>query len=871
MPTFKLGNSGGIPGPEQNICFINAVINLLFSVTAFRGFFQRKLYDDRKEKRQKLSVCDEVAGIFNCVGARTSAGSLRAVMGSLSPKFEYVKNGQQQGAPEFLEDLLETLETELRSSGNIEKSKALRKLYEGQEIIQYNFVGPNSPNGECPTCHMPPDCAEKKFNIFILSDENSRDYSLQQIINRNILTPSTPLEKYCSNDNCKDARAKVQRPATSTRIISDIPDVLLIQVPKFNRRVFSNDVNMHNGFISIQDVKFEIVGVLDHVGGSNQNGHWFTWAKLDSRWYKCNDDIITEVTQTETVSSNNYIFACIKNRTPSSPVAHDVAFIEDENFVSPSSDENEAEVIAAEPAIEIEKSISDSRVICNGCDGQFTNLIQHLNRTKCKQFYDLAQMKRDAIEKTKEKKNEKHRKFMEMKRMKMSPAEKKIEKEANAASMRRSRSKKSGEEKKIEKEANAATKRRSRSRKNVEEKQVEKEAASERMKKLRENKEYRKTLAEKQADYRQTKHKNINSCISGRKRTFIETVRDGPIFGCICCHRTLFKNSVIEIENIEKFRDNLNEAFHELFEYSICSYRNGDELDIESIPSTRGKFYLCTTCKKKLMSGKRPAQSHQNHLEIFDSKENPEMNLTELESSLISKALVFMKIFKKPKSRMAAIKDRCVCVPIDDQTIHDTLNQLPRTPSEACIVPIKLKRKKEYKNVHLNEYVDVEKMHNALETLKKCGHPEYQFYEPSDYNTYAERCKLSDPQGYKTLFEEDSEDEIENIEKDKEINVDTIKATEIEGKIEVIEKIKSTHEEEVTVDELEQLELREEQYLKVDAVAKQQFEYNRNLALTNDFPELGVRIQNDPISLAPGEGIGRFYYNGYIRYFHLRF
>ena len=216
-----------------------------------------------------------------------------------------------------------------------------------------------------------------------------------------------------------------------------------------------------------------------------------------------------------------------------------------------------------------------------------------------------------------------------------------------------------------------------------------------------------------------------------------------------------------------------------------------------------------------------------------------------------------MKIFKKPKSRMAAIKDRCVCVPIDDQTINDTLHQLPRTPSEACIVPIKLKRKQEYKNVHLNEYVDVEKMHRALETLKKCGHPEYQFYEASDYNTYAERCKLSDPQGFKTLFEDDSADEIETIEKEKETKVDTIEATEIEGEVEHIEETKSTQEEEEkeTVDELEQLELREEQYLKVDAVAKQQFEYNRNIALANDFPELGIKIQNEPISLAPGEGI----------------
>ena len=271
---------------------------------------------------------------------------------------------------------------------------------------------------------------------------------------------------------------------------------------------------------------------------------------------------------------------------------------------------------------------------------------------------------------------------------------------------------------------------------------------------------------------------------------------------------------------------------------------------------------MCTTCKNKLIPtgnqvGKRPAQSHQNNLEIFDTKDHPEMKLTELESSLISKALVFMKIFKKPKSRMAAIKDRCVCVPIDDQTINETLNQLPRTPSEACIVPIKLKRKKEYKNVHLNEYVDVEKMHRALETLKEYGHPEYQFYEPSDFNIYAQRCKLSDPQGYKSLFEEDSDDEIENVEEDSEKTVEDIEIVEDQGKGANIEMLNSSKEQDEgkTEDEIENLELKEEQYLKVDAVAKQQFEYNRNIALANDFPELGVKIQNDPISLAPGEGI----------------
>ena len=44
-------------------------------------------------------------------------------------------------------------------------------------------------------------------------------------------------------------------------------------------------------------------------------------------------------------------------------------------------------------------------------------------------------------------------------------------------------------------------------------------------------------------------------------------------------------------------------------------------------------------------------------------------------------------------------------------------------------------------------------------------------------------------------------------------------------------------------------------------MAKQQFQYNRNVAYSNDFPELQVKIQNDPISLAPGEGMFYFQYN----------
>ena len=91
--------------------------------------------------------------------------------------------------------------------------------------------------------------------------------------------------------------------------------------------------------------------------------------------------------------------------------------------------------------------------------------------------------------------------------------------------------------------------------------------------------------------------------------------------------------------------------------------------------------------------------------------------------------------------------------------------------------------------------------------------------------------------------------------------MENIEIIEGEGDIENIEASNIKEDEEASDDELEQYELREEQYLKVDAVAKQQFEYNRNIAMANDFPELQVRTQNDPIPLAPGEGNCLLKYN----------
>ena len=78
---------------------------------------------------------------------------------------------------------------------------------------------------------------------------------------------------------------------------------------------------------------------------------------------------------------------------------------------------------------------------------------------------------------------------------------------------------------------------------------------------------------------------------------------------------------------------------------------------------------------------------------------------------------------------------------------------MPRTPSEAGLLEVKLKRKIEYKNVHQQAYIDPEKIYNALNFLKESGHPHYQFFD--DLKLYKERCKIDDT-GSKLVFVESS-------------------------------------------------------------------------------------------------------------------
>ena len=213
----------------------------------------------------------------------------------------------------------------------------------------------------------------------------------------------------------------------------------------------------------------------------------------------------------------------------------------------------------------------------------------------------------------------------------------------------------------------------------------------------------------------------------------------GPIFCCISCHQRKFHTSV----------QNFNEKIREKVAKKIPLDKCIEDLDMTSGPVMKGddspKKWICKTCLNSyLLKGKLPGNSVMNGLKIdMTDKERKErgLDLTEFEGSLVARQLMFQKIFLMPKSRWAGLKDKQILIPVSNDKIQNFLGQLPRTPTEAGLLAVNLKRKLEYKGSHKSQLIDPQKLFKFIATCKAAGHPLYQ--DVSTEEDYLEKCKKS--------------------------------------------------------------------------------------------------------------------------------
>ena len=456
---------------------------------------------------------------------------------------------------------------------------------------------------------------------------------------------------------------------------------------------------------------------------------------------------------------------------------------------------------------------------CPSCKKVFKNVLLHIHRSKaCKHSVKAEDlMKLEEKSKTIYKAKQKRRKLK---------YQCKVKKELNKTSLTPK-----------ERKAKSIENLRKKDYQKVKEQQNARKAKSRALQKAKKSEKcgsIRSSLKKNEQEDPDTFKRKVKTEKSDldRVREFRDQTMFGPIFVCVSCHGKMFKASV------QKFTKKLAEEINEKIELETCiidqnlmtkveiDYIGYKEPDSFSKEKLVGESFICKTCLNYLRRGKLPPSSVMNNLQLHETDEdlkNQDHWLTELEAALISKNIIFQKIFQLPRSRWTGLKDRIINVPIAEESMMNTLVQLPRTPNEAALVGISLKRKLDMKNVHKKQLINPNRIFKVLHKLKTKGSPHHQNLHTPE--SFILKCAATDIEGFNLIFD-DLQEELETM--------DTANEEELKDEID--------DEEEKTSLEAEK---DEEDWKINDPVKKYQFTYDESLCMVDKYPE---------ISVAPGEG-----------------
>ena len=176
---------------------------------------------------------------------------------------------------------------------------------------------------------------------------------------------------------------------------------------------------------------------------------------------------------------------------------------------------------------------------------------------------------------------------------------------------------------------------------------------------------------------------------------FHSEIKLGPDFVCTCCHRMMYRKSVIPC-NKAKYTKASADVIQKVFSADL---------------SYIGKQWVCRTCDRTLKRGNIPLQAKANGLQLCQVLSS----LNALELRLICLRVPFVKMVALPTGKQRSIHGPAVNVPSNVDTICEVL---PRLPSQTEMVPLKLKRKVAYRGHYMYDFVTPQKPLDALRFLK---------------------------------------------------------------------------------------------------------------------------------------------------------
>ena len=668
------------------------------------------------------------------------------------------------------------------------------------------------------------------------------------------------------------------RPAALRNYLTKSPEYLFLQLLRFGNGLngfkvltlvkFEEEIVFPNG------IKYKVLGTLCHRGLTVNAGHFVTYTKSENdNWLLFDDTNIQQCSMNEANNPDNYIILCNKiGEVAGNDIEELVHALESDlvesTVVRPSGDE--CGILPALCDLNINENIQNLSALCdittkmsdtssppelavgslNITDDQLHFPVPSTEPQKKQTDAELEQCiscLENIKDKTKEQKSElkklKNKRKLRKFRVGLSE-EKRVEirrqdREQHAASLAGLSEEQRVEIRRQDKEKHASVRAGLSEEQRVEIRRqnreqhasvwagLSKEQREERSKQVWEQfVSFWAGLSEEQKEEKRKHDRQRKKGLSviSRLELFRERVRWGPSYPCITCHQTLYFYQVVEfdepLENKLKSKstDSLFlQALHkqEDFYRMVEQDSEGHIFFLSCSSFASSKLFLCKGCKEFLMKGKLPPKAAVNCLKAVDVPDDVVLK-SYLEEALVARVLLFIKIFSLRTSLMPAIKDKCIVIPIERKDVINTVQSLPRLPSESGIIDVQWKRTVGQKNCHLQAKVEPDRIFRALQFLKSSGNKHYQSSENRDQ--YEARCQSDDPNGYRFLFGE------ELIT--KKIQLEFI----AEGSTEPILELP-------TYLELLEEEGLDKEFRENDTVRKFQLNYNETVCMVDKFPE----------------------------------
>ena len=813
----------------ENLCFVNTCLQLLRSIGIFCTFFSSKVWIDHPHRRILAPILTQIELIFSSEEA--SADTLRQLVATASGNVD-MASGAQQDMEEFLNLMLIEIGYELDTL-NLSDT-VLDNLKSRDKIVKKFLHGREA--GVCPNCHHVP--AEKYDNFTILRlpvpsrvlPRSNKFASLSSLISKHYseeVQPEMKCPNCCKHESkCPLTGNCTPMSYTEQRVLIKSPNILVVQLLRFNAtkkiltKVIPEDI-----LVLPNGDRYKLVSIADHIGQSPSAGHYVLQFQGMNEWSTCDDT--RQYISKQPFSANNYLFAYKKLQNeshilvptfpqskkttatpmkppmpqPKMPTATRVKTTVPKGKTGNVPKGKTGNVQDENIFNVLKQDVMDR---CKVCKQDLKHILIHLRWSpKCKEQYNVDLLKKE--------KKEEHKQYMKNYMNEMRDNEREKDEGAFKRDI--------AEEKSKQRE----------DKRNKDEGAFKRDIAEEKSKQRKDKRKkdedaFKRDRADEQRKTRDNKKEGKNALESHRRRIFFDAIRDGPIYACVCCRRIRFRKQV-KVFNSDEITE--KSPIEDIVEEAIGNPPENMRV--------KGKFYICNDCLLKVSKGKVPSMSHKNGLDLVSLEGRDELKLTELENVLIAKNILFQMFVQLPKSRWTATKKQMVSIPIFDRDIVNTLQSLPRTPSDAGIVKVQLKRKKSMKNTHLEMFISPKKLRDALKTLKQLGNKHYQFEE---FNVdFEEIWRRNDPEGYEMVFGEKADD---NIESNSDENTES--------------------DDENTDSEEEKLQT---EYTEGDSIQKWKFNFDSTTTFVNDFPELDVRendtennenFPNTPVVLAPGEG-----------------